>query len=217
MQVQVHNAQPLTVEDSIFSRAYNETLIHQLVISHQAAARQGTHQQKTRSMVRGGGRKPWRQKGTGRARAGTSRGPIWRSGGVTFARVPRDYSVKLNRKMRRAAMQSILSQLLRQERLTVVEDSLMLLPEPKVKAFRVALGELVGDKLCLLVTDTLNTNLLLGTRNLPQIRVEEVTNLSPVSLVRAETVIICKSALEQLVQALTLMPSSAPSKLVENG
>ena len=203
MQVQVYESGALELDDAVFGRAYNESLVHQLIVAHQAAARQGTHQQKTRSMVSGGGKKPWRQKGTGRARAGTSRGPIWRGGGMTFARVPRDYSVKLNRKMRRAAMQSVISQLLREGRLCVVEDALVQLAEPRVKSFQSSLGAVVGAKLTLVVTDQVETNLLLGSRNLPQIRVEQVATLSPVSLVRAQQVVITKSALQKLASGLS--------------
>ncbi|MBN4078773.1 50S ribosomal protein L4 [Gammaproteobacteria bacterium AH-315-C21] len=116
------SAGTISVSDSTFGRAYNEALVHQVVTAYQAGARAGTHQQKTRSDVRGGGIKPWRQKGTGRARAGTSRSPIWRSGGVTFAARPRDYSKKVNRKMYRGAISSMLSELIRQDRLVVVED-----------------------------------------------------------------------------------------------
>jgi large subunit ribosomal protein L4 len=127
------SGQGITVSEATFAKDFNEALVHQVVVAYMAAGRQGTKAQKTRSEVRGGGKKPWRQKGTGRARAGTIRSPIWRSGGVTFAAKPRSYEQKVNRKMYRAAMRSILSELVRQERLIVVDD--FSIDTPKTKAF----------------------------------------------------------------------------------
>ena len=135
----------IQVSDVAFAREFNEDLVHQVVTAYLAGARQGTRAQKTRSEVSGGGKKPWRQKGTGRARAGTIRSPIWRSGGVTFAAKPQDYTQKVNRKMYRAALRSILSELARQERLVVVEE--LALEAPKTKLLVKSLGE-IGRASC---------------------------------------------------------------------
>ena len=194
-----NEASKVSVSDVAFAADYNEALIHQVVTAYQAGARSGTAQQKTRSDVRGGGAKPWRQKGTGRARAGTSRSPIWRSGGVTFAARPRNYEQKVNRKMYRAAMRSILSELVRQERLTVVAD--LVIEGPKTKALNSALNGMGIDNV-LLVSGEGDENLYLSARNLPHVGVTDVTAMDPVSLVSYDNVLMSESALKQIEEAL---------------
>lgn len=187
------------VTDTVFGQAYNETLVHQLVVRHLAGARAGTKAQKTRSEVSGGGSKPWRQKGTGRARSGTSRGPIWRTGGVTFAAKPRNYEQKLNKKMFRVGIRSILSELLRQERLVVSSD---ILPStPKTKELNEKL-KVIDAKRILVIVDNLDVNLVLASRNIPYVEVIEATNLNPVLLVGADKVIATPAALKQLEERL---------------
>lgn len=164
-----------------------------------SAARSGTKAQKTRSDVSGGGAKPFRQKGTGRARAGTIRSPIWRSGGVTFAARPRDYSKKLNKKMYRAGMCSIVSELVRQDRLVVVED--LSVAEPKTKLMAAKLADL-GVSEALVLTDGLDANLYLAARNIPNLLVMDVAIVDPLSLVRFEKVVIDQAALKKLEERL---------------
>ncbi|MGH1538150.1 MAG: 50S ribosomal protein L4 [Gammaproteobacteria bacterium] len=180
------------VSDDIFACEYNEDLVHQAVTAYLAGGRQGTKANKSRSDVRGGGAKPWRQKGTGRARAGTSNSPIWRSGGVTFAARPRNYKQKINKKMVRAAYASMFSELVRQERIHVVED--FAVSEPKTKQALELLGKLSVSS-ALVITEEADKNLYLSVRNLPHIDVTEVGGLDPVSLVKYENVIITKDAL----------------------
>ena len=189
----------VSVSDVAFSADYNEALIHQVVTAYLAGARAGTAAQKTRSDVRGGGAKPWRQKGTGRARAGTSRSPIWRSGGVTFAARPRNYEQKVNRKMYRAAMRSILSELVRQERLTVVSD--LTVESEKTKALKSALAGMGLDNV-LIVAGEVDENLYLAARNLPYVGVTDVTAMDPVSLVSYGNVLMSESALKQVEESL---------------
>ncbi len=189
----------ISVSDAAFAADYNEALIHQVVTAYMAGARAGTVQQKTRSDVRGGGAKPWRQKGTGRARAGTSRSPIWRSGGVTFAARPRNYEQKVNRKMYRAAMRSILSELVRQERLTVVAD--LKVEAPKTKALNSALNGMELNNV-LIVSGEVDENLYLSARNLPHVGVTDVTAMDPVSLVSYDNVLMSESAVKQIEEAL---------------
>ena len=189
----------VSVSDVAFAREYNEDLVHQVVTAYMAGARQGTRAQKNRAAVRGGGKKPWRQKGTGRARAGTIRSPIWRSGGVTFAAQPQDHAQKVNRKMYRGAMQSILSELVRQERLVVV-DSLEL-KEPKTSALVSMLADLGFEK-GLIVTNELNGNVYLASRNIPGIYTVDVSGIDPVSLVAAEKVIVTVDAVEKIQEWL---------------
>ena len=193
------NADTLEVSDMAFGKEYNEALVHQVVVAYLAGARQGTRAQKTRSEVRGGGAKPWRQKGTGRARAGTIRSPIWRSGGKAFAAKPQDHSQKLNRKMYRAAMRTILSELARSERLIVVED--FSLAEPKTKAL---VGKLAEYNLSdvLIITETVDENLYLSARNLHQVDVRDVNGADPVSLVAFEKVLITVAALKKFEEVL---------------
>ena len=152
------------VADATFGKEFNEALVHQVVTAYLAGGRQGTRAQKNRSDVRGGGKKPWRQKGTGRARAGTIRSPLWRSGGVTFAARPQDYTQKVNRKMYRAAMRSILSELVRQERLVAIEE--FSVEAPKTKQVAAKLKELNLEKV-LIVTEEVDETLYLAARNLP--------------------------------------------------
>ena len=172
----------IDVSDKVFGQSYNETLIHQLLTKYMAGARAGTKAQKTRSDVSGGGIKPWRQKGTGRARSGTTRSPIWRTGGVTFAARPRNYEQKLNKKMYRVGIRSILSELLRQDRLVVSSN---IIPDsPKTKLLVEKL-KAFDSKRILIVVDELDINLALSSRNIPLLEVVEADNLSPVLLVGA--------------------------------
>ena len=186
----------VAVSDATFSREFNEALVHQVVTAYMAGARQGTRAQKTRSEVRGGGKKPWKQKGSGRARAGTIRSPIWRSGGVTFAAKPQDFSQKVNRKMYRAAMQVILSELVRQERLVVVEN--MTIAEPKTKALSAMLKDQGLLDSTLIISDELDTNLFLASRNIPKIDVRDVAGIDPLSLVAYEKVVLTLPALKKI-------------------
>ena len=175
----------VSLSDETFGRDFNEPLVHQTVVTFLAGSRQGSVKQKNRSEVRGGGRKPWRQKGTGRARAGTIRSPIWRSGGVTFAARPRDYSKKLNKKMYRGAMQCILSELIRQGRLIVVSE--FSIESHKTKELIAKLSEFDLSNV-LIVTDQVERNLYLAARNLHKVNVLDSSGLDPVSLIDFETV-----------------------------
>jgi large subunit ribosomal protein L4 len=187
------------VSEVAFAREYNEDLVHQVVNAYLAAGRQGTKAQKTRSEVSGGGKKPWRQKGTGRARAGTIRSPIWVGGGITFAAKPRDFSQKVNRKMYRAAMCSILSELARQDRLVVVES--LNVAEPKTKLLIAALKDLSLSE-ALIVTDEVDTNLFLAARNIPKVDVIDTAAIDPVSLVGFDKVIVTVAALKKFEEML---------------
>lgn len=193
------SAQALEVSDAVFGQAFNETLIHQLVTKYLSAARAGTKAQKNRSAVSGGGLKPFRQKGTGRARAGTTRSPIWRTGGVTFAAQPRSFDQKLNKKMYKAGIRSIFSELLRQGRIAVCDD---IVPEsPKTKEFLAKIKGIEAKRL-LVVADDLNENLILAARNLPYVAVVTPTSVDPVSLVAADKVIATATALKQIEERL---------------
>ena len=189
----------IEVSDANFSREFNEALVHQAVTGYLAGARSGTRAQKTRSDVRGGGKKPWKQKGTGRARSGTIRSPIWRSGGVTFAARPKDWSQKLNRKMYRAAIQSILSELVRTERLVVVDS--FSVDAPKTKDMVERLGKL-GTSNVMIVTEDMSDNLFLSTRNLHHVGVCDANNIDPVSLIRFEKVIMTADAVKKIEETL---------------
>ncbi len=189
----------ISVSEEAFGKEYNGDLIHQAVVAYMAGARQGTRAQKTRSDVAGGGKKPWRQKGTGRARSGTIRSPIWRSGGVTFAARPQDHSQKLNRKMYRAAMRSILSELARQDRLVVVES--FDIEEPKTKALVGRLGEF-GLSDVLIVTEEVNENLYLSARNLHKVEVRDALAVDPVALIRCEKVMVTVPAIKKIEEML---------------
>ncbi|PKG99821.1 50S ribosomal protein L4 [Paraglaciecola sp. MB-3u-78] len=189
----------LEVSEATFGRDFNEALVHQVVVAFGAGARQGSKAQKTRSEVRGGGAKPWRQKGTGRARAGTIRSPIWRSGGVTFAAKPQDHSQKVNKKMYRGAIQSILSELVRQDRLIVVEK--FAVETPKTKELISKLKEL-ELKDVLIVTSEVDENLFLSARNLYKVDVRDVQGIDPVSLIAFEKVLMTADAVKQLEESL---------------
>ena len=188
------------VSDVAFGKEFNESLVHQVVTAYLAAGRQGSTKQKTRSEVRGGGKKPWRQKGTGRARAGTIRSPIWRGGGTTFAAVPRDYSQKVNRKMYRGALRSILSELVRQERLVVVDS--VTPDEPRTKAFSAKLQELGVPQDALIVSESVERNLELASRNIPNVAVCDVRGVDPVSLVAHDHVVVTVDALKKFEEML---------------
>ncbi|WP_280548500.1 MULTISPECIES: 50S ribosomal protein L4 [unclassified Halomonas] len=187
------------VSDATFGKEFNEALVHQVVTAYLAGGRQGTRAQKNRSDVRGGGKKPWRQKGTGRARAGTIRSPIWRGGGVTFAARPQDHSQKVNRKMYRAAMRSILSELVRQERLVAVDG--FAVEAPKTKQLVAKLVELGLEKV-LIVTEEVDENLYLAARNIPNVDVVDVAAADPVSLVAFDKVLVTVSALRKFEEKL---------------
>jgi large subunit ribosomal protein L4 len=189
----------LEVSEATFGRDFNEALVHQVVVAFGAGARQGSRAQKTRSEVRGGGAKPWRQKGTGRARAGTIRSPIWRSGGVTFAAKPQDHSQKVNKKMYRGAIQSILSELVRQERLIVVEKFTVETPKTKELISKLKEFEL---KDVLIVTSEVDENLFLSARNLYKVDVRDVQGIDPVSLIAFEKVLMTADAVKQLEESL---------------
>ncbi|RUO55287.1 MULTISPECIES: 50S ribosomal protein L4 [Pseudidiomarina] len=189
----------LEVSEATFGREFNEALIHQVVVAYAAGARQGTKAQKTRSEVAGGGKKPWRQKGTGRARAGTIRSPIWRSGGTTFAAKPRNHDQKVNKKMYRGAMQSILSELVRQDRLIVVES--FGVDSPKTKQLAAKLKEMELNDV-LIVTKELDENLFLASRNLHKVDARDVQAVDPVSLIAFEKVLMTADAVKQLEEAL---------------
>ena len=189
----------VSVSDVAFAREYNEDLVHQVVTAYLAGARQGTRAQKNRAAVSGGGKKPWRQKGTGRARAGTSSSPIWRSGGVTFAAQPQDHSHKVNRKMYRAAMQSIMSELARQDRLLVVES--LDLEAPKTKLLVKQLGEFGLDNV-LIVSAEVDENLYLAARNLHKVDVRDVDGIDPLSLVGHDKVMVTVDAVKKIEEML---------------
>jgi len=188
-------ASSVALSDEVFGNEFNEPLVHQVVVAYMNAARSGTKAQKSRADVAGGGRKPWRQKGTGRARAGTTRSPLWRGGGVTFAARPRDYSQKVNRKMYRSALRSILSELVRQDRLLVVDD--FQLAEPKTKLALAALNKL-GVNDVLIVCDEITENLFLAARNIPHIGMADVSAIDPVLLISYDKVVVTQKALAGL-------------------
>jgi len=189
----------VSVSDVAFAREYNEELVHQVVTAYMAGARQGTRAQKTRSEVAGGGKKPWRQKGSGRARAGTIRSPIWRTGGVAFAAKPQDHSQKVNRKMYRAALRSIMSELARQDRLVVVES--MELAAPKTKLLLQQLGDYGLDSVLIVATEV-GENLYLAARNLHKVDVRDVDGVDPVSLIGHEKVMITVDAVRKFEEML---------------
>ena len=199
MQLNVNGAQAIEVSERTFGGEFNETLVHQAVVAYMAGGRQGTRAQKTRSEVSGGGKKPWRQKGTGRARAGTIRSPIWRSGGTTFAAKPQDHSQKLNKKMYRAAMRSILAELVRQDRLVVVDNFAVAAPKTKELAAKLA-GLGLND--VLIVSESVDQNLYLAARNLPHVDVRDVQGSDPVSLIAYDKVLITVSAVKKFEELL---------------
>lgn len=209
LQMASKSGSGMQVSDEIFGRDFNEGLVHQAVVAYLAGGRSGTRAQKNRSDCRGGGAKPWAQKGGGRARAGTSRSPIWRSGGVTFAARPQDHSQKLNKKMYKTAMRSILSELVRQERLIVVKE--FSVTSPKTREMFTKLNELglvsdpkkagSRDRL-LIVSEDADVNLFLGARNLPYVNVEDVAGLNPVNLIGSEKVVMTEASVKALEEKL---------------
>ena len=200
MELQLQGSGSVKVSEDTFGQEFKESLVHQVVTACLSGARAGTVQQKTRSQVRGGGIKPWRQKGTGRARAGTIRSPIWRGGGKAFAASPRDFSQKINRKMYRAAMRSILSELVRQERLVAIDA--FAVDAPKTRELAGKLGELGLDNV-LIVTVDVDDNLYLAARNLPGVAVCDVASADPVSLVGFDKVLMTRGALEKIEERLS--------------
>lgn len=187
------------ISEQAFGKEFNEALVHQVVTAYLAGARQGTRAQKTRAEVRGGGRKPWRQKGTGRARAGTIRSPIWRAGGVTFAAKPQDHSQKVNKKMYRAAIRCIFSELVRQERLVVVEE--LKLEAPKTKLMVAKLKEMDLENV-LIITEGVDLDLYLSARNIPKVNVLDAAAIDPVSLVGSDKVLVTVAALKKIEEML---------------
>lgn len=185
----------VSVSDDSFGRDFNESLVHQVVVTYLAGGRQGSVKQKTRAEVRGGGRKPFRQKGTGRARAGSTRSPLWRGGGKTFAAVPQDHSRKINKKMYRGAMQCIVSELIRQDRLLVVDD--FTLADHKTKSLLAKLNEFQLDNV-LIVSEQVDKNLYLASRNLHGVDVMDADGVDPVSLIGFEKVLVTVPALKKL-------------------
>lgn len=188
------------VADEVFNRDFSESLVHQVVTAYLAGARAGTKAQKNRSAVSGGGKKPFKQKGTGRARAGTIRSPIWIGGGKNFAATPRDHSQKVNKKMYKAAMKSILSELNRNDRIVFVSD--VNVKEPKTKE-AVKLLEKYGMQTGTIVVDEINMDLLMATNNIPGVYVTDVKSLDPVSLVSSDKVIMSLAAAEKVQELLS--------------
>ena len=199
MELAVAGGSAIEVSSATFGRDFSEALVHQVVTAYLAGRRAGTKAQKTRSDVSGGGKRPWRQKGTGRARAGTIRSPLWRGGGQTFAARPQDHSQKVNRKMYRGALQTILSELVRQERLVVLDS--FEVSAPKTSELLKKLAELDFKK-GLIVTPEVEGNLFLASRNIPGVHVLDVAGLDPVSLVAAEKVIMTVDAVKKIEEWL---------------
>jgi large subunit ribosomal protein L4 len=199
MDLSVQGGSTIQVSDAVFGADYKESLVHQVVVAYMAAARAGTKAQKNRSAVSGGGAKPFRQKGTGRARQGTIRSPIMRSGGVTFAAQPRNYEQKVNRKMYRGALRSILSELIRQARLVVVDTFSVSAPKTKELVGKLAA---LGANDALIVTESFDENLLLASRNLYQVDTRTLAELDPISLIGFDKVVITSGALKALEEKL---------------
>jgi large subunit ribosomal protein L4 len=199
MNIDMHGGSSVDVADAVFGQDFNETLVHQVVVAYMAAARAGTHAQKNRAAVRGGGSKPWRQKGTGRARAGTIRSPIWRGGGKAFAATTGDYSQKVNKKAYRAAIRSILSELVRQGRLLVVEE--FAVQAPRTKELVGNLSGLGADNVLIVHHDP-DENLYLAARNLNTVDVVDTSIADPVSLLAFDKVLITVAALRQFEERL---------------
>ncbi len=193
------SAKAMDVTEKVFGQNFNETLVHQLIVRHLAGARAGTKAQKNRSAVRGGGAKPWRQKGTGRARAGTIRSPLWRSGGVTFAAQPRMFEQKINKKMYKAGVRSILSELLRQDRIVVSNEFMP--TTSKTKELAAKLSDIDARRI-VIVAESLTDNLILASRNIPYVEVSTVDGLNPVMLVNADKVIASESVVRQIEERL---------------
>lgn len=199
MKLAVSGGSDIQVSDATFGRDFSEALVHQVVTAYLSGARAGTKAQKNRSAASGGGKKPWRQKGTGRARVGTIRSPLWRGGGVTFAAQPRDHAQKVNRKMYRGAIQSILSELVRQDRLVVIDE--IGIAEPRTALLRKKLNDL-GASRCLIVAVEVDENLYLASRNLAHVNVVDVAGLDPVSLVSSDKVVITVDAVKKIQEWL---------------
>jgi len=199
MKLAVTGGKAIQVSNTTFGRDFSEALVHQVVTAYLAGARAGTKAQKNRSDVRGGGKRPWRQKGTGRARAGTIRSPLWRGGGQTFAARPQDHSQKVNRKMYRGAIQAILSELVRQDRLVVLDS--FELSAPKTSELVKKLAELGFEK-GLIVTPEVEGNLFLASRNIPGVYALDISGLDPVSLVAADKVIMTVDAVKKVEEWL---------------
>ena len=201
MQLNVNGAAAIEVCERTFGGEYNETLIHQAVVAFMAGGRQGSKQQNTRSEVRGGGKKPWRQKGTGRARSGMTSSPIWRGGGRAFPNSPEEnFSQKVNRKMHRAALCSIYSQLVRDDRLVVVEDFVVEAPKTKLVADKL---KAMGVESVMIITDDYSENLFLASRNLPHVYVCEAKYADPLSLLFYKKVVVTKGAVAQIEEILS--------------
>jgi len=202
MDIQFKNtSSAVSVSDAVFNAVFNEALIHQVVTSYFAGGRAGTKAQKTRSEVSGGGVKPWKQKGSGRARAGSIRSPIWRGGGVSFAAKPRDYNKKVNRKMYRAAICSILSELHRKDRLCAVEE--LSFSSGKTKDFVAYEAEMGFGQDFLLITESLNENLFVASRNISSVAVVDVEALDPILLLRYKKVVLDKGAINRINEWLS--------------
>jgi len=200
MELQVQGSKAkVTVSDATFDRPYSEGLVHQVVTAYLAGGRQGTKKTKNRSDVSGGGKKPWRQKGTGNARAGTIRSPIWRGGGHTFAFRPRDYTQKVNKKQYRAGIQSIFSELVRQDRLVLVEK--FDVAEPKTKLFKEQLKDIDGQHI-LVIGDDVSENLYLAARNITHVAVVDTDAIDPASLVGADKVVVTVDAVKKIEEWL---------------
>ena len=194
------NNEIVKLSDKCFNADYKKTLVHQVITSYFSNGRENYSSQKNRSAVRGGGKKPWRQKGTGRARAGTIRSPLWRGGGVTFAAKPRDYSKKINKKMYKGAMRSIFSELVRQERFVCIDE--FNVDDSKTKSVKDKLSKL-GLKEVLIITEALTENLYLGARNIPKVDVMDTNEIDPYSLIGFEKVLITQAAVEKVEEWLS--------------
>lgn len=196
MELKTHTGEAITVSDTVFGAEYNEPLIHQIVTAYMAAGRSGTKAQKSKAMVSGGGKKPWKQKGTGRARSGSIRSPLWRGGGKTFAAVNRDFSQKVNKKMYRGAIRSIVAELTRKGHLVLAD--IFTVTEAKTQSLLAKLQKEVGGNDILLVTESVDKNLFLSARNLHKVGVCDVEALNPVALLRHEKVLMTKEAVKKL-------------------
>src|ERR1700685_3054991 len=195
MKLKSVSGEELAVSETTFGQDYNETLVHQVVVAYRNAGRAGTKRQKSRAEVRGGGKKPHAQKGTGQARAGSSRSPIWRGGGVTFAARPRDFAQKVNRKMYRVAIRSMLSELVRQDRLVVTDEIALEAPKTKLLAAKLSTWSLSN---VLIVVEALDEKLALAARNLPHVELIEVAQINPLSLADHERVLMTVGAVKLL-------------------
>ena len=200
MKLKMQGKGSVDVAEAAFGAEFNEALVHQVVTAYLAGSRAGTKAQKNRSAVRGGGAKPWRQKGTGRARAGTIRSPIWVGGGRAFAAKPRDHSQKVNKKMYRAAIRSVMSELVRQDRLVVVEE--LALEAPKTKLLATKLKEMELDNV-LILNEAFDENVFLAARNLPNVGICDVSSMDPVVLIRFEKVLVTLPALKLIEERLS--------------